>query len=279
MQYILDRLIESEKLTAEEEPVLRQGATPEEEDDFRVRHTFSIRALHDRRCFSLDREGHKLLYPGDRTFIFGVVTVTGGSKTLINPKGVALPREKAVKRALVSDSFENEHMHAPLTSLTHASIQPFIFIYYGFACGNFRNKSMLGRIWWKSTTSMLEVCRILWNVFFILMMETHPHHARWRMGFLIHKLLSDVTGKQELDTIIPIVQDILKVRPEAYIGVATFRASVAKAAVEAGARLVNDVSGGQQLQSFHGFSCSIIELLESSSWPLSLSLSLSGCQW
>lgn len=49
---------------------------------------------------------------------------------------------------------------------------------------------------------------------------------------------------EELSRIIPLIKNIKELFPELIISVDTFRASVAKAAVEAGANIINDVTGG-----------------------------------
>ncbi len=49
---------------------------------------------------------------------------------------------------------------------------------------------------------------------------------------------------EELRRILPVLAGVLKQRPEAIISVDTYKACVARAAVEAGAEIVNDVSGG-----------------------------------
>lgn len=56
---------------------------------------------------------------------------------------------------------------------------------------------------------------------------------------------ADVTLEEELSRITAPIQSIAKHFPEAYISIDTFRATVAKAAVETGASMVNDISGGQ----------------------------------
>jgi dihydropteroate synthase len=56
---------------------------------------------------------------------------------------------------------------------------------------------------------------------------------------------AEVSEKEELERVIPVVEGIKSHFPEAVISVDTWRASVAKAAVEAGASMVNDISGGQ----------------------------------
>jgi dihydropteroate synthase len=52
-----------------------------------------------------------------------------------------------------------------------------------------------------------------------------------------------VPEKEERDRVIPVITAIKKQKPTALISVDTYKAAVAKAAVEAGAGIVNDVSG------------------------------------
>jgi dihydropteroate synthase len=52
-----------------------------------------------------------------------------------------------------------------------------------------------------------------------------------------------VTEQEELSRVIPVIVGVKKKRPEAILSVDTYRASTARAAVEAGAEIVNDVSG------------------------------------
>ncbi|TIB78562.1 hypothetical protein E3Q23_00784 [Wallemia mellicola] len=54
----------------------------------------------------------------------------------------------------------------------------------------------------------------------------------------------DVEPEVEIDRVVPIIAKLRKEYPEVIISVDTFRAAVAKAAVEAGADIINDVSGG-----------------------------------
>lgn len=56
---------------------------------------------------------------------------------------------------------------------------------------------------------------------------------------------SDVSVEEELNRVIPVIKGILQKKPDAVISVDTFRASVAKASLEAGALIINDVSGLQ----------------------------------
>src|SRR6185312_15945093 len=52
-----------------------------------------------------------------------------------------------------------------------------------------------------------------------------------------------VTEKEELDRVLPVIEGIKREQPSAVISVDTYRASVARAAVVAGAEIVNDISG------------------------------------
>src|SRR5207244_5871166 len=49
--------------------------------------------------------------------------------------------------------------------------------------------------------------------------------------------------REELDRVIPIITSLRRKRSEVVISVDTYKAAVARAAVEAGAAIVNDVSG------------------------------------
>ncbi len=52
-----------------------------------------------------------------------------------------------------------------------------------------------------------------------------------------------VSEKEELERVIPVIAALKQKRPEAVVSVDTYKAMVARAAVEAGAEIVNDVSG------------------------------------
>jgi dihydropteroate synthase len=52
-----------------------------------------------------------------------------------------------------------------------------------------------------------------------------------------------VTEEDERRRVLPVIRDLKKKRPQAVISVDTYKASVARAAVEEGAQIVNDVSG------------------------------------
>jgi dihydropteroate synthase len=52
-----------------------------------------------------------------------------------------------------------------------------------------------------------------------------------------------VSAEEELRRVIPVVAELKKRRPDAIVSIDTYKAAVARAAVEAGAEIVNDVSG------------------------------------
>ncbi len=54
-----------------------------------------------------------------------------------------------------------------------------------------------------------------------------------------------VTEEEELRRVVPVLQGILQARPETVISVDTYKSSVARTVVRAGAEIVNDVSGFQ----------------------------------
>lgn len=53
-----------------------------------------------------------------------------------------------------------------------------------------------------------------------------------------------VSATEETDRVVPVIDAIRRLFPDTWISVDTYRASVAKAAVDAGADIVNDISGG-----------------------------------
>ncbi len=55
---------------------------------------------------------------------------------------------------------------------------------------------------------------------------------------------SDISEKEELDRVIPTIEAIIKRFPECILSIDTFRSEVAKQAIESGALMVNDISGG-----------------------------------
>src|SRR5450755_4653718 len=52
-----------------------------------------------------------------------------------------------------------------------------------------------------------------------------------------------VTEEEERKRVLPVIRDLKKRRPDAVVSIDTYKASVARAAVELGAEVVNDVSG------------------------------------
>jgi dihydropteroate synthase len=52
-----------------------------------------------------------------------------------------------------------------------------------------------------------------------------------------------LTAEEEQSRILPVIQSILKQKPEVILSIDTFHASTARCAIEAGAEIVNDVSG------------------------------------
>jgi dihydropteroate synthase len=55
---------------------------------------------------------------------------------------------------------------------------------------------------------------------------------------------TDISEQEELDRVIPVIEKIVQHFPETSISIDTFRSSVASIAVDGGASIVNDVSGG-----------------------------------
>jgi dihydropteroate synthase len=55
---------------------------------------------------------------------------------------------------------------------------------------------------------------------------------------------SDIGAAEETDRVVPVIEAIAAHFPDALLSVDTFRSPVARAAVQAGAHMVNDVSGG-----------------------------------
>src|SRR5260221_6620236 len=53
-----------------------------------------------------------------------------------------------------------------------------------------------------------------------------------------------VSAEQEMDRVLPVIQALKQARPDAIVSVDTYKVGVARAALEAGAEIVNDVSGG-----------------------------------
>ena len=54
-----------------------------------------------------------------------------------------------------------------------------------------------------------------------------------------------VTEQEEIDRIVPAIELILKYFPETLLSIDTFRAEVAKASIESGAAIINDIAAGE----------------------------------
>ena len=65
-------------------------------------------------------------------------------------------------------------------------------------------------------------------------------------GYSTRPGASDVPEEEELRRVVPLVAELVKALPGIRISVDTFRSRVAREALDAGAALVNDISGGQQ---------------------------------
>ena len=52
-----------------------------------------------------------------------------------------------------------------------------------------------------------------------------------------------ISAQQELDRVLPVVEAVLRQRPDAILSIDTYKAETARAAIAAGAEIVNDVSG------------------------------------
>lgn len=55
----------------------------------------------------------------------------------------------------------------------------------------------------------------------------------------------DISVQEETDRLLPVVEAIVQKFPEAVLSVDTFRSKVAETAIQAGAHIINDISGGQ----------------------------------
>jgi dihydropteroate synthase len=66
-----------------------------------------------------------------------------------------------------------------------------------------------------------------------------------RPGANVGKGAPSVTAEEELRRILPVIASIKQARPSAIVSIDTYKARVARASIEAGAEIVNDVSGFQ----------------------------------
>src|SRR5581483_8104191 len=71
-----------------------------------------------------------------------------------------------------------------------------------------------------------------------------------------------VSAEEELRRVLPVIAGIRNAQPSAIVSVDTYKAKVAKAAVEGGAQIVNDVSGLQwdaaMKTTLAGLSCGVV---------------------
>jgi dihydropteroate synthase len=63
-------------------------------------------------------------------------------------------------------------------------------------------------------------------------------------GYSSRPQSQDISEKEEIERVIPSIKAILKEFPKALVSIDTFRSNVARAAIENGACMVNDISGG-----------------------------------
>jgi dihydropteroate synthase len=64
-----------------------------------------------------------------------------------------------------------------------------------------------------------------------------------RPGASVVSAADAVTEKEELERVIPVISSVKQKNPQAIVSVDTYKAGVARAAVKAGAEIINDVSG------------------------------------
>jgi dihydropteroate synthase len=71
-----------------------------------------------------------------------------------------------------------------------------------------------------------------------------------------------LAGQEEIDRVVPVVEGILRHRPDAILSIDTYRASTAEAALAAGVEIVNDVSGflwdGAMARVCAGAGCGVV---------------------
>ena len=71
-----------------------------------------------------------------------------------------------------------------------------------------------------------------------------------------------VAAEEELRRVMPVIEELLRQRPQAIVSIDTYKAQVARAAVEAGAEIANDVSGlrwdAEMASALAGLSCGVV---------------------
>src|SRR5260221_2839702 len=65
-------------------------------------------------------------------------------------------------------------------------------------------------------------------------------------GYSTRPGAAEISEEEELNRVLPAIKIIAKNFPDAIISIDTFRSGVARQAIEAGASMVNDISGGEQ---------------------------------
>jgi dihydropteroate synthase len=63
-------------------------------------------------------------------------------------------------------------------------------------------------------------------------------------GYSTRPGATDISEEEEINRVLPIIEALIRHFPEVWISVDTFRSTVARQAIKAGAVLINDVSGG-----------------------------------
>lgn len=63
-------------------------------------------------------------------------------------------------------------------------------------------------------------------------------------GYSSRPYADDISVQEEMDRVVPAIQNLIQEFPGIRISIDTFRMDVAKAALEAGAMMINDISGG-----------------------------------
>ena len=71
-----------------------------------------------------------------------------------------------------------------------------------------------------------------------------------------------VSAQQEIDRVLPVIEGVLRAKPDAVISIDTYKADTARAAIGAGAEIVNDVSAfkwdTEMAQTAAGLECGIV---------------------
>jgi dihydropteroate synthase len=83
-----------------------------------------------------------------------------------------------------------------------------------------------------------------------------------RPGSNVGQTSATVNADEEMRRVIPVISELKKQRPTAVVSVDTHKAIVARAAIDAGAEIVNDVSGftwdPAMLKTLAGMSCGVV---------------------